>query len=195
MAGAIPLDRGDAGGDSTLVLAPRRWPRRLKDHSVRLESDEKKLLRAFRIQGQEAMLALCDGLTDEQLRARLVPSLTTLLGLVKHLAYVERWWFQDVFEGLPCEYAITEEDWDADFRIEPHETTEEIIALYKAECRRAEDIIQLHALDDVSVNHSQRPPCTLRWTILHVAEDTARHAGQGDILREQLDGATGLGAP
>lgn len=155
--------------------------------------DEKELLTSFLDDQRAAMLALCEGLADEDLRRRLVPSLTTILGMVKHLAFVERWWFQDVFEGRPCEYPITEEDWDADFRIEPEETTEQILDLYRAECAVSNEIIAAHGLEDISTNHSQRPPCTLRWTILHVMMDIARHAGQADILREQLDGQTGLG--
>ena len=165
------------------------------DQRVRTETDEKRVLVTFREQGQNAMLALCEGLSDEQLRQRLVPSLTTILGMVKHLAYVERWWFQDVFEGLDCEYPSSEDDWDADFRIEPDESTHEILERYRSECATSARIIEAHDLDDISVNHTQRPPCTLRWTILHVVEDTARHAGHADILREQLDGKTGLGSP
>lgn len=167
--------------------------RHVTDHAIRVELDEKKVLSASLDAQRAAMLALCEGLSDEQLRARLVPSLTTILGVVKHLAYVERWWFQDVFEGRPCEYTISEDDWDADFRIEPDDTTSDILDLYRAEVAISREIIQAHDLSAISRNHTQRPPCTLRWTILHVIEDTARHAGQADILREQLDGKTGLG--
>lgn len=165
------------------------------DPGIRTETDEKRVLAGFREQGQNALLALCEGLSDEDLRRRLVPSLTTILGMVKHLAYVERWWFQDVFEGLPCEYPSKEGDWDADFRIEPGESTDEILELYRSECARSAEIIEARGLGEISRNHTQRPPCTLRWTILHVIEDTVRHAGHADILREQLDGKTGLGSP
>lgn len=167
--------------------------RGMPDHAIRIETDEKVVLSASLDAQRAAMLALCEGLSDEQVRARLVPSLTTILGMVKHLAYVERWWFQDVFEGRPCEYPISEDDWDADFRIEPEDTTAGILELYRTEFRISRDIVAAHELTDISTNHTQRPPCTLRWTILHVIEDTARHAGHADILREQLDGKTGLG--
>jgi uncharacterized damage-inducible protein DinB len=155
--------------------------------------DEKKVLSASLDAQRNALLAICDGLSDEHLRARLVPSATTILGMVKHLAYVERWWFQDVFEGRPCDYTISDDDWDADFRIEPEETTAEILDLYRTESEISREIIDNHELTDISVNHTQRPRCTLRWTMVHVIEDTARHAGHADILREQLDGQTGLG--
>jgi uncharacterized damage-inducible protein DinB len=165
----------------------------MKGPAVRTETDEKLVLATFRRQGHNAILALCDGLSDEQLRQRLVPSLTTILGMVKHLAYVERWWFQDVFAGRHCEYPWSDTDMDADFRIEPAESTAEILELYRNECAESAAITERHELDDISVNHTQRPPCTLRWTILHMIEETARHAGQADILRELLDGRTGLG--
>jgi uncharacterized damage-inducible protein DinB len=165
----------------------------MKGPAVRTETDEKLVLATFRRQGHNAMFALCDGLSDEQLRQRLVPSLTTILGMVKHLAYVERWWFQDVFDGRPCEYPWSDSDMDADFRIEPEESTAEILELYRNECAESAVITERHELDDISINHTQRPPCTLRWTILHMIEETARHAGQADILRELLDGRTGLG--
>src|SRR5688500_6720089 len=164
-------------------------------HAIRISTDEIELLTSFLDNQRSAMLAICDGLSDEALRQRLVPSLTTILGMVKHLAYVERWWFQDVFEGRACEYPITEDDWDADFRIEPEESTQDILGLYKAESAITREIIAAHELEEISRNHTQRPPCTLRWTILHVAFDTARHAGHADILREQSDGKTGIGSP
>ncbi len=120
-----------------------------------------------------------------------MPSDTTILGMIKHLAYVERWWFQDIFEGRDCTYPWTKDDMDADFRIEPNETTAEILELYRAECDVSRSIFKSNDLFDVSVS-DERPRCTLKWIVLHMIEETARHAGQADILREQLDGTTGL---
>ena len=165
----------------------------MPDHSIRTSTDEKELLVSFLDRQRDAMVAIADGLSDEDLRRRLVPSMTTILGMMKHIALCERWWFQDVFEGRPCESPVTEDDWDADFRIEPHETTQDILDLFRSERAISDEIISAHDLEDISKNHTQRPPCTLRWTILHVAFDTARHAGHADILREQLDGETALG--
>lgn len=165
----------------------------MPDYEIRTSTDEKELLTSFLDRQRDAMVAIGDGLSDEDLRRRLVPSMTTILGMMKHIALCERWWFQDVFEGRPCEYPIFEDDWDADFRVEPTETTQDILDLYRTERSIADEIIAAHNLDDVSVNSTNRPPCTLRWTILHVAFDIARHAGHADILREQLDGRTALG--
>lgn len=165
------------------------------DPEIRTTRDEKKLLASFIEVQRDAMLALADGLSDEDLRTRLVPSDTTILGMIKHLAFVERWWFQDVFEGRQCTYPWTKDDMDADFRIEPGESTAQILGLYRAECETSRAIFESHDLSDISTNHSERPPCSLRWVVLHMIEETARHAGQADILREQLDGNTGLGNP
>lgn len=162
------------------------------DPEIRITKDEKELLAFFIDTQREVMLALAAGLPDEDLRKRLVPSDTTILGMIKHLAFVERWWFQDIFEGRDCAYPWTDDDMDADFRIEPEESTAQILDLYRAECETSRTIFESHDLDDVSAS-SERPPCALKWIVLHMIEETARHAGQADILREQLDGKTGLG--
>ena len=131
-----------------------------------------------------------EGVSDNDLRRPLVPSGTTLLGLVKHLAYVERWWFQDVFMGAQVDYPWTDEDPDADFRIEPDESTQDIVDLYAAECRKSRDIIAAASLDDMA-KREDRNQYSLRWIVAHMLEETARHNGHADILREQIDGATG----
>lgn len=162
------------------------------DLENRATTDEGELLASFIDTQREAMLAIADGLSDADLRKQLVPSDTTILGMIKHLAYVERWWFQDIFEGRDVGYPWTEDDMDADFRIEPDESAAQILDLYRAECDVSRAIVESHDLSDVSIS-PERPSCTLKWIILHMIEETARHAGQADILREQLDGKTGLG--
>jgi hypothetical protein len=122
-----------------------------------------------------------------------VPSGTSLLGVVKHLGYVERGWFQSGIEGRTFEVPWTEEDPDADFRIEPGETIEGIVAWYEEQCERSRQIVAatpgLEVLD-VRVREG-RPRRSLRWILVHMVEETARHAGHMDIIREQIDGATG----
>ena len=134
-----------------------------------------------------------EGLALEDATRPMTPSGTNLLGMVKHLAYVERWWFQDNFLGRDCEYPWTEDDWDADFRIEPDETIESIFALYDAECEVARGIVEAASLDDVAARPRQRTGGhpSLRWIMLHMIEEVARHNGQADILRELIDGRTG----
>jgi uncharacterized damage-inducible protein DinB len=109
--------------------------------------------------------------------------------MLKHLAYVERWWFGVVFAGQDLPMIWTKEDPDADFRVEDEESAEGIAAYYQAEVDRARAITAEASLDDVA----RRPgkDVTLRWILVHMIEETARHLGHADIIREQIDGATG----
>jgi uncharacterized damage-inducible protein DinB len=133
-----------------------------------------------------------EGLDDEQLRRAMVPSGTSLLGIVKHLAYVERGWFQRVWAGQEITVPWTEEDPDADWRIEPDETTADVLALYEGECARSREIVAAAAsLDEAVVHPRWKEEVSGRWILAHMLEETARHVGHADILREQLDGATG----
>lgn len=134
-----------------------------------------------------------DGLSLEDAVRPMTPSDTKLLGILKHLAYVERWWFQDNFLGRDCEYPWSESgDMEADFKIFPGETIESIVALYDAECEVSRGIVEAASLDDVAVRPRRtggHP--TLRWIMLHMIEEVARHNGHADILRELIDGRTG----
>jgi uncharacterized damage-inducible protein DinB len=134
-----------------------------------------------------------EGLDDEQLRRPMVPSGTSLLGMVKHLAYVERGWFQQVWAGQEITVPWTKEDADADWRIEPDETTKDVLALYDGECARSREIVAAASSLDEAVEHPRHPGWSMsrRWILTHMLEETARHVGQADILREQIDGATG----
>ena len=127
-----------------------------------------------------------EGLSEEEARRRLVPSETTLFGLIKHLACVERWWFQYNFAGLDVEVP----DDDRDFVAEPDETIEQVVDFYRRECDESRRIVAGASPDD-HAERAQRREITLRWIMIHMIEETARHAGHADILREQIDGATG----
>ena len=120
-----------------------------------------------------------------------VPSGTSLLGLVKHLAWVERFWFVDVVGGGQVEYPWTDDDPDADFRIEDHETVESISQLYVDAVAEANAVIDAADSLDVTSTVGDRGPRSLRWVLVHMIEETARHAGHADIIREQIDGTTG----
>jgi len=152
--------------------------------------DETGTLAGFLDFHRATLLWKIEGLDDEQLRRPMVPSGTSLLGMVKHLAYVERWWFQQVWAGREATYPFTDEDPDADWRVEPSETTADILALYRGECDASREIVAAAAsLDEVA--HHPRRKLSRRWILVHMIEETARHNGQADILREQLDGVTG----
>ena len=138
------------------------------------------------------LLTKLEGLDDEQVRRRMVPSGLSLLGLVKHLWAVEHGWFAVGFAQTGEEHLFsTSEDPDADFRIEDNETTQEIVSGYVAACERSRQIeAQAASLDD-TFERPSRGTIDLRWIMLHMIEETARHNGHADIMREQIDGATG----
>jgi uncharacterized damage-inducible protein DinB len=170
-------------------------PARVVPHrriDVPFAGDEKAMLSAFLDRYRETVLWKLDGLTKEQASARLVPSASTLLGIVKHLAYVERSWFPIYFAGGPVNYPWPEDepDQDIDFRVSPSDTIESISALYQQEIARSREIVAGASLDDLS-KEQDRGPRTLRWIMVHMIEETARHAGHADILRELTDGAIG----
>ncbi len=157
-----------------------------------VNAPEKELLEAFLDYHRATLLQKVAGLDDADLRRSFVPSGLTLLGMVKHLAYVERWWFQAVFAGLDVPFPWTDADPDAEFRLEPGETAADVTALYQGEAQASRAITREAALDSVA----KRPirggkKATLRWIVVHMIEETARHNGHADILRELTDGATG----
>jgi uncharacterized damage-inducible protein DinB len=151
---------------------------------------EKESLKVALERHRDAVLWKLEGLDDEQLRRPMVPSGTSLLGLVKHLAAVEYGWFCDTFgrdaEPLPFD----DDDPDADLRIEPGETTQDVLAFY-GRARAAAD----QAIDELDVEDTGTAwfgeAVTLRWVLIHMVEETARHAGHVDILRELIDGMAG----
>jgi uncharacterized damage-inducible protein DinB len=152
--------------------------------------------------GKDTLLALLDnnravvlwkvdGLSLDEASRPVVASGTSLLGLVKHLAYVERWWFDDFFAGNTVGYPWSEEDPDADFRIEDGETIDGIVSLYTEAVARWNELVTNAQMDDLSVGSRGGERFALRWIVAHMIEETARHAGHADIARELIDGSTG----
>jgi len=138
---------------------------------------------------REAMLRKIAGLSDEELRRAMTPSGVTLLGMVKHLAYTERWWFRTTFAGEEHDFSWADDDPDFDWRIEPGETTAAIVALYEAETARSREIVANATLEDVSRREGTRYP--LGWLLPYMIQEVSRHNGHADILRELIDGQTG----
>ena len=130
-----------------------------------------------------------EGLSDDDLRRAMTPSGVSLLGIVKHSAYVERGWFRSVFRGEEVFLPWRDGDRDADWRIEPGETTEEIVGLYREEVERSRAIVAGEPWEA----RAKRPEYeqTLGWILTHMVEEVARHCGHADILREAIDGQTG----
>ena len=150
--------------------------------------DEKAMLSAFLDRYRETIIWKLEGLSREQASRRLVPSETTLIGVAKHLAYVERGWFQGDFAGEPITFPWKEGEAETDFLVQPTDTIEGIVALYRGEIAKSRAIVARSSLDDLS---HEDDPHSLRWIMIHMIEETARHAGHADILRELTDGAIG----
>ena len=151
---------------------------------------EKESLRVSLERHRQAVLWKVEGLDDEQLRRPMTPSGTTLLGMVKHLAGCEYGWFCETF-GVETEPMPFDEDTEeADFRIEPGETTADILAFYERARVAADAAIAGRGVEDLGTTPSGRQ-VSLRWVLIHMIEETARHAGHVDIVRELIDGAAG----
>jgi hypothetical protein len=157
-------------------------------------ADERSTLEAFLDFYRGAVQAKLSGVSEEDARRRLVPSDTTLAAIIKHLARVEVSWFQHRLAGIAVEdlplLARVIEDPDLDFRVEPDETVDVLIARYVEQCARSREIAARYELDHV-VPHPVLGRVSMRWIVVHMIEETARHAGHADILREQIDGSTG----
>ena len=153
-------------------------------------STEKDLLSAFLNFQRDTLLWKVSGLTEEQLRAPRTPSGMSLLGLVKHLAYVERNWFQSRFLGQDVYIPWRSGDPGGDFRIEPDETVESVIVFYASEVETSRRITAETNSLETRARDAHRP-VSLRWILIHMIEETARHVGHADIMRELTDGQTG----
>lgn len=152
---------------------------------------EQAMTEAFLDWQRDTLRCKLAGLTDEQLRWQHQPSGLTLLGLAKHLTMVETVWFQVRFAGITPPSVTQPIDWDAHWRIEPDETTGAILAGYAGAIERSRAITVAAAPDDVAANAPRQPGLTLRWVLLHMIEETARHNGHADLIREAIDGETG----
>lgn len=175
-----------ATGDNTAMTETRIDPP--------AAADERTMLRAWLDYHRSTLAMKCAGLTEEQLRLRSVPpSGLSLLGLVRHMAEVERIWFRQVLNGEDVSgIYYTDDDPDGEFDHVDTASTEEAFATWRAEIEHARaaeeacaDLDVLAKAERWGVHHS------LRWIMCHMIEEYARHNGHADLLRERIDGATG----
>ena len=157
-------------------------------------SDERTMLNRW-LEFHRATLAWkCEGLDAEQLRRRSVPpSSLSLLGLVRHMGEVEKHWFQRVMarEAAPARFY---DDANPDGDIDDVETADvdEAFAYWEDACARARTIeASFASLDDHGHHPRRNADVSLRWVLVHMVEEYARHNGHADLLRECIDGATG----
>jgi Protein of unknown function (DUF664) len=154
------------------------------------DADERDTLIAFLDKYRESILVKLDGLDRDQMSRRLLGSRTTLLGIVKHLTLVEEWWFATVMAGGP-EIEEDPDDPDAEWLVLDGDTPDQMVAAYRAAYARSDDIARAQSSLEARVPGPHRPDKSVRWILVHMLEETARHAGHADILRELIDGRTG----
>lgn len=147
-------------------------------------ADERTVLEGFVDVQRTEIAALLDGLTEEQARRRLVPSLTTPLSLVAHATFVEQIWFHHRVAGVPRADLGLPGSVDESFRLGPDDTIDSVRTAYETASERSREIAAGHDLDEQFPWH--HGPVSLRFIYGHMIAELARHAGHGDILVEQL---------
>ncbi|CAN5162864.1 DinB family protein [soil metagenome] len=157
---------------------------------VPLTGAEKASLHASLDRHRDVVLWKVAGLDDASLRRPMTPSGTNLLGLVKHLAAVELGWFCETFGRATEPLPFDPDDEDADLRVGPDESTADVLAFYGRARAATDRVIDEVALEETGTAWTGEP-VSMRWVLIHMIEETARHAGHMDILRELIDGATG----
>jgi uncharacterized damage-inducible protein DinB len=160
-----------------------------------LISSERESLQAWLDFHRATLLGKCAGLTADQLKQQSVaPSKLTLLGLVRHMTEVERWWFRihGGDQDMPMPYS-SDGDEEADFDALADADAEADLAAFQRETQEADAAVRGKQLDTVVPSHGHNPERVrdIRWIYVHMIEEYARHNGHADIIREQIDGATG----
>jgi uncharacterized damage-inducible protein DinB len=157
-------------------------------------AEERTALEQWLDYHRTTLLMKCTGLTAEQLKRRAVPPSTlSLLGLVRHLTEVERWWFRMHAGGEQLDFPYDPDQNGADFDDVADADAEANLSAYAEEIEAARRAVAGKALDLVVPSRADHPERTrdIRWIYLHMIEEYARHNGHADLLREAIDGATG----
>ena len=163
-----------------------------------LRADERTMLTQYLDYHRATMESRAEGLGASALAQTLAPSALTIAGLVKHLALVEDNWFQEVLLGRPMpepwHSAPFDDDPDWEFHTAVDDDLDDLLELYRAACARSRAAVEeVGDLDALSVKESRRGEgrFSLRWILLHMIEETARHNGHADFIRQSIDGLTG----
>ncbi|MEM9515603.1 MAG: DinB family protein [Actinomycetota bacterium] len=158
--------------------------------------DERTMLCAFVDFYRSVLIRKADGLTADELQRTVTTSSLTIGALVRHMTMVEDYWFNDTFAGLPEREPWASADWEDDPDWEM--TTAggmsfgELRDEFDAACQRSREHVQsASSLDQLAVGGDPDDRCTLRWILIHMLEEYARHCGHADIFRQGIDGRTG----
>jgi len=187
----VPADRRIRGADRSGGLVANGGhphevePARGTDDASVFDDELRAQMEIF-IDEHRSMLHHClDGLDEDEARTSLVPSSTTLLGLVKHAAFVEQVWFGEAVQGLSrAELGIVAGP-EESFALAEGDTIDTVREAHRAACATSRQAVADLTLDDV-VTGNRRGPLPLRWVFLHVLRELAQHGGHADILREQV---------
>ena len=155
---------------------------------------EREALEAWLDFHRDTLLHKCAGLTADQLKERAVPpSRLSLLGLVRHMTEVERWWFRMHAAGADLPFPYDPDQTGADFEALDDADAAANIEAFREEIARARAEVAARPLDDVVPSRGDHPGRArdIRWIYLHMIEEYARHNGHADLLRERIDGVTG----
>ena len=158
-----------------------------------LVAQEREMLDAWLDYHRATLAVKCEGLTDDQLRAQAVPpSSLSLLGLVRHMGEVERSWFRRVLSGeqAPPRY-YSDENPDGDFDDVADAVVADAFGYWRDECAHARERVAAAPSLDVTGTGRQGERYSLRWIMVHMIEEYARHNGHADLLRERIDGTVG----
>lgn len=147
--------------------------------------DERTQLNAFVEEYRSAIEATLHSLTEEQARRRLVSSATTLLGLLKHVTWMQRVWFEECVGGTSRRELGLVQGPDESFQLTDADTVASVTAAHRDACATARAVVADLPLDAVVTGH-RAGPRTLRWVYLQVLRELAQHCGHADILREQV---------
>jgi uncharacterized damage-inducible protein DinB len=157
--------------------------------------DERTILTTMLDYVRDTVHAKCHGITEQHARRAPLPGspLMTISGLVSHLRWVEYSWIELTFLGRDGHGPWTDEDPDREMRIAVEVPIAQLLAEYRSACSRHSELVASLDLDTLSVGPLEwrTEPVTLRWILFHLIEETARHNGHIDILRELADGVTG----
>ncbi|MDA8320038.1 MAG: DinB family protein [Actinomycetota bacterium] len=159
-----------------------------------LIADERTSLEQWLDYHRSTLLMKCAGLTAGQLKQRAVPpSRLSLLGLVRHMVEVERWWFRMNADGQDIGFIYDPDGVGLDFEQVEDADAAADLATFAAECAAARAAAAGHGLDEVVPNRGDHPERErdIRWIYVHMIEEYARHNGHADLLREAIDGTTG----
>jgi hypothetical protein len=159
-----------------------------------LVADERTSLEQWLDYHRSTLLLKCAGLTADQLKMRpLLPSRLSLLGLVRHMVEVERWWFRMHAAGEDIGFVYDPDGIGLDFEEIDDADAAADLAAFERECSAARDAVAGHSLDEVVASRGDHPERVrdIRWIYVHMIEEYARHNGHADLVREAIDGVTG----